>query len=37
MRAVKFRRRLIKDLVKIEKITKQTIDTIKKEKLIETI
>lgn len=37
MRAVKFRRRLVKDLVKIEKITKQTIDTIKKEKLIETI
>ena len=37
LRALKFRRRLVKDLVKIEKNTKQTIDTIKKEKLIETI
>lgn len=34
MRAVKFRRRLVKDLVKIEKNSKKTIDVIRKEKLV---
>lgn len=34
LRAIKFRRRLFKDLVKIEKNTKQTIEIIKKEKLV---
>ena len=34
LRAIKFRRRLFKDLGKIEKNTKQTIEIIKKEKLV---
>ena len=34
LRALKFRRRLVKDLVKIEKNSKNTIDIIQKEKLV---
>lgn len=34
LRALKFRRRLVKDLVKIEKNSKNTIEIIQKEKLV---